>query len=170
MKRNKLPSLKTIKELLRYDPITGAFAWLVDRRGAMAGDRAGTKNPSGYLEISIKGTKYRAHRLAWLFMTGQQPPECLDHINGIKDDNRWSNLREATVSQNVINSKVSTRNKVGLKGVSLVPSQNDIWCARIRHEGKLIYLGCFSTPELAHAAYCEAACRLHGEFANSGVR
>lgn len=171
MKRKPLPSLKVLNETLSYRPATGAFVWKVARRGAKAGEAAGSIGDRGYLMISFKSFKFRAHRLAWLLVTGGHPPEHIDHINGNKLDNRWANLRAATASQNVANSVVGKHNKVGLKGVSRVPSRNkQLWCARLRHNGKIIYLGCFVTPELAHAAYCEAAVNIHGDFANSGER
>jgi hypothetical protein len=85
----------------------------------------------------------------------------VDHISGDGLDNRRENLRAATKSENVINGRLRAVNKAGLKGAS---PRNGRWVAQIRHGGKQLWLGMFDTPEAAHAAYCEASARLHGEF------
>jgi hypothetical protein len=97
-------------------------------------------------------------------MTGAWPPNDVDHINGVRDDNRWTNLRLATRAENLRNMKAKT-NKTGLKGVYLNAGR---YTARIRHNYTSHYLGRFDTPEEAHAAYRKAADALHGEFANPG--
>jgi hypothetical protein len=98
-------------------------------------------------------------------MTGVSPKNYIDHINGNRSDNRFSNLREATHAQNRANSKHT--NKIGLKGVGLIkwiPEGKRRWRAQITHNKKVIHLGCFHTKEEAHLAYCDAAKKLHGEF------
>lgn len=89
---------EVLKSLLYYDPETGIFVWLVTRQRSPAGKEAGGYDEKGYRRICVNGTKVRAHRLAWLYMTGEWPEDQLDHINGLKDDNRFVNLREATNS------------------------------------------------------------------------
>lgn len=93
--------------------------------------------------------------------------EIVDHVNGDGLDNRRSNLRLATHGQNMANSKMRSNNTSGFKGVSL-DRQSGKWRAQIQHNKKRILLGCFDDPELAHKAYCEAAIKYHGEFANNG--
>ena len=90
-----------LKSILSYDPETGLFTWLVQKGArALVGSIAGTIRNNGYLKINIDKQLYYAHRLAHLYMTGEWPKNHIDHINGIKNDNHWCNLREATYSQN----------------------------------------------------------------------
>lgn len=126
-----------------------------------AGKQGGSQSRSGYLDVHL-GRKIRVHRIIWAMHSGAWPIAFLDHINGDKTDNRVANLREATRSQNGANVGVARRNKVGLKGVS--PHHNR-FRAQIKTRDKVILLGIFDTPELAHAAYAAAAIHHHGEFA-----
>ncbi len=151
------------REVLRYEPFTGVFTRAVWPR---AGQPTGAKHSAGYTQLSIDGKLYRAHRVAWLYVTGRWPTELIDHINGVKDDNRLSNLREATESQNHHNARVRRHNRIGLKGVQQVGSRS--FSARITVAGKFRYIGTFSSPEAAHMAYCNAATRHFGSFANEG--
>jgi hypothetical protein len=166
-KAKPLPSVELIKTLLEYSPETGIFYWK-DNRGAKGckGKQAGTLS-RGYINIHINGKDFRAHRLAWLFVTEEDPAEKqIDHINGNKSDNRFVNLRLATNSQNACNRSTSKRNKSGFKGVSY-SRKNEAWKADARIDGIAHHLGYFATPELAHLAYCEAIKKLHGEFARA---
>jgi len=156
-----------LKELLRYDPLTGTFTWLVQRSShTPVGRIAGSPEQSGYIQICIHGKKYKAHRLAFLWMTGSIPAE-VDHVNGQKADNSWSNLRPANRWENNQNVRLSKTSKTGFKGVSW-HKQRQKFAAKIQFRGKREYLGHYDTPEDAFAAYCAAAKRLHGEFANCG--
>lgn len=156
-----------LKELLHYDPDTGVFTWLQPGKRRLVGFTAGTVNSRGYLYISIGGKQYRAHRLAWLYMTGEVPENEIDHRNGIGTDNRFANLRKATRSQNKANSATYKSNSSGCKGVGFDKATGR-WKARVQVNGKRISLGYFDSPESAYAAYCEAATKFHGEFANMG--
>jgi len=98
-------------------------------------------------------------------MTGEWPKEEIDHINRIKDDNRWDNLREASRIDQMHNVGRLSTNTSGLKGVSWCRTTKR-WQAHIKAAGKNYRLGRFDTPQLAHAAYCEAADRLHGIFSS----
>lgn len=155
-----------LQRLFHYEPDTGHFIRKITMAGnAKAGAIAGTKAVRGGIIIRMFGNKdFRAHRLAWLYMTGELPPVGMeiDHINGNPEDNRWCNLRLATSGQNKHNSGVRKNNTHGFKGVSHVRGR---WMASIRLNWKRHYLGCFATPEEAAEAYAKAARELHGEFA-----
>jgi hypothetical protein len=153
-----------LRELLAYDPTSGGFAWRVDRGGlAKAGQIAGSRNGIGYVNIRVDGRDYSAHRLAWLHVTGAWPAGQIDHINGVRDDNRIANLREATNAQNQWN-RAHQGSVSGFKGVKWCKIQRK-WRAELRKDGRKIHLGRFATVEEAHAAYCAAADEHFGEFA-----
>ena len=145
-----------LRALLAYDPATGAFHWRVGRRvraGALAGMVRKKKRP--YRDIKVDGVNYCASRLAWLYMTGEWPPDFVDHENGDSLDDRWGNLRAATRSQNGRNSRVRQSNKLGVKGVRKV--ENGRYAASIGVEEKRVWLGTFDTIEEARSAYAAAA-------------
>lgn len=170
-KRSILPSKAEINALLLYNPDTGIFTWKVSPNSNVpAGRVAGTKRGAGYWAIRMNGGAYQAHRLAWVVMTGEPPSHDIDHINGIRDDNRWANLRSATMSQNCANSTKQRNNCTGYKGVSTLTHSPNRWQAQIHINGKNNYLGIFTSPELAHEAYMKAAREAHGEFATDGNR
>ena len=156
-----------LKEFLHYDPETGIFTWLKTVSRSCIGQIAGTIVPKGYRRIGLNKKPYAAHRLAFFYMIGSFPPDQIDHINGIKDDNRWVNLREATCYQNMHNQGKQIINKSGYKGV-FWHKRDKKWHAKINHMNRKIYLGGFDTPEIAHKAYIAAATKLHREFANFG--
>ena len=150
--------------LFIYDRATGILYWRVNRGArARAGDEAGTLRADGYRIVKIGYKLYYAHRIIWCMEMGHWPEHEIDHINGVKDDNRWSNLREATRSQNGRNSKTPKTNTSGYKGVSWY-KQKGKYRAKIKHNGKPIHLGYFDTAEAASRAYQRAARKYHGEF------
>ena len=159
-----LPSQARLKELLDYDPQAGVLVWKINRRGLVAGQLAGVSNTrTKYLVVGVDYESYVAHRIIWMWMTGEDPGDLeVDHIDHDRLNNRWTNLRLATVNQN--RSNVAARNKTGLpKGV--FPNGQRSFMARIRKDGEVYYLGSFETAEEAHQAYCEASEALHGNFA-----
>lgn len=91
--KNKLTQ-KRLKKLLYYNPDTGIFTWKINSRRSLKDAPAGNLHPSGYIRIGIDSKEYRAHRLAFLYMEGYIPENDVDHINRVRDDNRWKNLRE----------------------------------------------------------------------------
>ena len=155
-----------LHQLFFYDTATGLF-WRYKGTGGTRTDvPAGACNQGGYVQIKIDGRTYSASHLAWLYVHGCWPKEELDHRQGVRHDNRVEKLREATHAQNVKNKHKSKRLTPGLKGTTRWYNK---WMAQIAVDGKKVYLGLFKTPEEAHAAYCEAARRYHGEFWNPGV-
>ena len=130
------------------------------------GDIAGRLNSRGYIHIGINNKYYQAHRLVWVYHNADIPFGLeIDHINGVKNDNRISNLRLATRSENACNTVKRKDNTSGYKGVSFYKYSNK-WEARIIINGKQIYLGNFDTAELASEAYKSAADKHHKQFAN----
>jgi hypothetical protein len=106
-----------LKEILEYQPETGLFFWKKGIQGIIKGSKAGHLSKDGYVDIRIKNRLYPAHRLAWLMMTGNWPDDFIDHINRIKSDNRFVNLREATKAENAQNTNIQSNNTSGYKGV-----------------------------------------------------
>lgn len=158
---------KRLKEVLCYDAETGEWRWRSPPgRKMKAGDLAGTTVEGGYIGIRYDGRRYLAHRLAWVFMTGQQPPAFIDHKDRNPTNCRWDNLRAATQTQNNGNSCRPRHNRSGIKGVSWAPHTNG-WVARIKRNGKLKHLGVFCTSNEAQAAYAAAAREHFGEFART---
>ena len=151
-----------LKEQLHYNPDTGIFTRLIFRCNRhRAGTKVGSFSNKGYLRIELNNKGYQAHRLAWLYMTGEMPELHVDHINQVKDDNRWCNLRLATNSQNKMNSKIRPDNSTGFKGVYKAGSK---FMAQARVNGVLHHLGTFNTSEIASMAYKKFAEKIHGEF------
>jgi hypothetical protein len=149
-----------LKSLLNYDPDTGEFTWLVTRGKATVGANAGAVNTHGYLQMCINQKLYRCHRLAWLYVYGEFPEKGIDHINGIKTDNRISNLRQANQAENMQNMSICKSNKSGFLGVYFDKDRKK-YRARIGIARKEKYLGLYDTAELAFEAYKEAKRKLH---------
>jgi hypothetical protein len=151
--------LRRAAELLSYDPKTGEFRWKFDQHKRKKDGLAGTPNSDGYLQITIDGKKYRAHRLAWLFMNGEWPTHDVDHIDGNVTNNRIANLRIATRSENNQNlKKAKSNNKLGILGVI---AHQGRFMAKIKADGKIRFLGYFDDPHVAHEAYLKAKRELH---------
>ena len=158
-KYKPLPSQKRLRELFNYDEHTGVFTWKqVNSNRVKPGSKAGWQTDAGYIEISVDSIRYRAHRLAWMYVYGDDPGELqVDHRNHKRTDNRLSNLRVATNQQNCFNQKES-------KGFYYREDCKK-WQTQIRINGVQTYLGLFDCPLLARLAY-EDACKEHrGEFA-----
>lgn len=175
-----LPTPEQLRELLRYEPDTGKLFWRQRPREMFNSDRSAatwnkrfagqqafaTKHRRGYLCGVVSYEKVLAHRAAWALHHGEWPAEQIDHVNGIKTDNRIANLRAATHAENLHNMRAHTGNPSKLKGVTFDKARGR-WMARIMTDRKELNLGRFDTPEEAHAAYCAAAQKHHGEFAKT---
>ncbi len=150
------------QEVLDYNQETGVFTWRVTTSPrSMAGALAGGITAKGYVSMQIDGHKYYAHRLAWLIVTGSWPSDQIDHISGVRSDNRFANLREATHSINMQNQRGPREdNTSGFLGVSFDAHRN-VFCAFITSKGKQKYLGQFFDPIEAHQAYLTAKRQLH---------
>lgn len=149
-----------LRELLHYDPETGVFTRAVRAGHAAAGSLAGCLDCHGYIRIKVAGDYFRAHRLAWLYVHGAWPAGFIDHVNGVRNDNRMLNIRCGTNAQNLQNLKSSRRGKNG--GYPLgVYKQKNRFKAVIQRNGKSLFVGSFLTPEAAHAAYVAEKRRLH---------
>lgn len=153
-----------LKELLHYDPETGHFTRRVTRGGKVAGSRAGKLNTSGHRQIRIDGRVYLAHRLAFLYVLGSFPADCVDHVNQVKDDNRWCNLRPATRQQNQGNKGLQRNNSSGHRGVSW-DKRHGKWVAQGGRSKGRIHLGRFDSLEEAAAAAQSWRNQTYGEFA-----
>lgn len=164
MKSDRL-SRERLLEYLSYDPESGIFNWKVSvgRYGRIkAGTVAGTKGKhgQGYIEIHFDGHLHKAHRLAWLYMTGEWPKREIDHINRIRSDNRWCNLREATLQQNLQNKTTYKSNTSGFPGVTW-HKRIKKWQARIGKGTKRVHLGYWDDVKDAANAYSKAKMTIH---------
>lgn len=160
-------SRQRLLELFHYDHETGNLVRKIGRSGPKArrGDIAGRITDKGYVRVYVDGSPYSAHRLIWIMHHGVGVEE-IDHINGIKSDNRIENLRSVTRSQNRMNVGAYSSSKSGVRGVSWSKANNR-WKAQIQKDGRKIGIGYFLTVEEAKIAYDEAASKYHGEYARA---
>ena len=154
-----------LRELLDYDPETGIFTYKTKRGIQLPGSIAGSKMVRGNWSIGLECRRHSAHRLAWLYMTGKWPTLEIDHIDNNPLNNSWANLREVTSGQNSQNLRAPRKdNRSGYLGVYRHGKNkrgDDVWRSRIQVEGKVVHLGLFPSPELAHEAYVAAKRTLH---------
>lgn len=153
------PSIQELRRLFAYDGTTGALTRRVSTaRNVKAGDAVGTLM-HGYLYARVEGRMQAVHRIVWAMVSGEWPQAMVDHIDGDRANNRFSNLRLADASLNGQNQRRAHRqNKTGLLGVGVV---SGAFTAQIKHDGRKVHLGRFASAEDAHAAYLEAKRRLH---------
>jgi hypothetical protein len=153
-----LPSQERLQELFSYDPKTGELTRKIQTRSyTKVGERVGGIDAKGYRSVSVEGISYREHRVIWMLVTGEDPRTLtVDHINRIRDDNRWANLRLATGTQQQRNHKLQSRNTSGIKGVSWIRSTGK-WQVTTREQGRSKNLGSFTT------IFEAAACRISYE-------
>ena len=159
---SKTLTQERLKKLLHYDPETGIFIRLVKTSFIKIGDIAGYHS-HGYITFSVDGKEYLAHRLSFLYMEGYFPENDVDHINRIRDDNRWCNLRHVTHKCNLRNCSLSKNNKSGINGVSWSKAANK-WESCIKVDGEKKYLGIFET--LKEAAQVRWKAEVKYDFPN----
>jgi hypothetical protein len=155
-------TVKYVRSQLSYDPLTGAFSWRKSGKGRKSTCAGFMTNE--YMTIGIDGDQYYAHRLAWFYVHGEWPARAIDHVNGIKTDNRLANLRLATSGQNALNTPLRSTNTSGVKGVHWRPNKQK-WQARITVDGKKLHLGYFASMDDASAARRAAAARHFSDYA-----
>ena len=145
-----------LQEQFYYNKDTGLFTCIKTKR------TTSTKtNTDGYNHIYVNNKLYKNHRLVWLYVYGYFPKNCIDHINGIRNDNRLCNLREATKQQNSHNQKNKhSHNTTGFMGVDFHKASKK-FRARLRLNTKEIHLGLFDTPQIAYEKYIEAKRKYH---------
>jgi hypothetical protein len=158
---------KRLKEVLSYNPPTGVFRWKISRSGVKKGDVAGGQMQTGYRLIGIDGERYLAHRLVWIYVYGHFPFE-IDHIDGDKMNNSFSNLRDVTRVENSRNRRIKKGNKSGSTGVSW-DKVNRKWRATIKVDYKQKNIGRFLSIEEAMLAR-KAAEAEYGFHINHGMR
>lgn len=157
----KTLSVARLRELLSYDPETGVFTRKTKiRRTLDVGSIAGVKNEEGYIILKVDGSAFKAHRLALAYVEGVFPSGQVDHVNGVKWDNRICNLRHADNGENQQNRKLLSKNTSGRTGVYLV-AESGKWRAIISINKKRIDLGRFRTVEEASEAYLTAKKSVH---------
>lgn len=156
MREKSWLTVDEVRSRLDYEPHTGRLVWKKCRNSLRIGTEARCLDVGGYVQVNIAGTLCKGHRLAWLIHHGEWPRGDIDHINGVRNDNRIANLRVVTNALNCQNKR-STKNKTGLMGVHLHRGYR----AKIQVNRKQIHLGRFDTPEEAHEAYIQAKRRLH---------
>jgi hypothetical protein len=153
-------SFKELREVLEYQPDTGLFYWIGNPPNRTKNSRLAGTETGGYIQIQINYKIYRAHRLAWLYMTGSFPVLEIDHINGNPSDNRWLNLREVDSVTNKQNRHIARSDcKSGLIGAHFHKKHG--WRSSIKVDGKYINLGYFPDAESAHQAYLKKKREVH---------
>jgi hypothetical protein len=152
-----MTDIEYFRQMLAYDPETGSITWRQSRKGRrMANGQAGTRARCGtvwYRVIVIDGRAVLAHRLAWALHYGRWPLQDIDHINGVGEDNRITNLREATKSQNSYNRPAKGYTK----------KARGRYVALCVVDKRQRYLGSFATEEEARAAYLQARAQMVGD-------
>lgn len=157
-----------LKDFMDYNPDTGIFTWKKYRcQTAIAGQQVNCKDQKGYVIFGWKRHYYRAHHVAWWWVTGKMPQGEIDHVNNVRHDNRFINLREASSTQNNHNRLRPITNTRGVKGVNWHKHQGK-WVARITVNGARISLGYYHSLEMAEQAMRDAREFYHGEFCNHG--
>lgn len=175
MATKPLPDQAYLRECFDYHPLTGALVWRERPahhfplglthaiQNKSKGKQAACRDKDGYLRVRVGGATVGVHRVIWKWMTGEEPPEQIDHHNNVCGDNRWDNLRAADQLTNGMNQQRRKARSLP-KGVS---RQGSKFRARIRMVRRQYWLGSYETPEEAHVAYREAAVKHRGEWANT---
>lgn len=156
-------SVERIHELFLVDVDSGTFLRKESRGPSKKGSVAGCLAGAGYRYLMVDKKLYLEHRLVWFVAHGRWPESCIDHVNGVRHDNRIQNLREATVAENLKNTSKPKTNTSGFKGVSFEKAAGK-WSAKARVDGSHHHLGYFHSAEEASTAYQRFARVAHGQF------
>jgi hypothetical protein len=162
----KILPIEQLQRLFRYDPDTGHLHWVAIGKGRIKKKPAGTIVKAGYIGVMIDGKRHYVHRIAWALHHGKHPDDQLDHINGIKTDNRICNLREATNTQNGKNIKLKSNNKTGHPGVHF---KANAWAVSIKVNHRQIYLGRYKEKQQAIDARSNAEKLYYGEWTRNKI-
>lgn len=155
--------IERCNQLYHYNPESGQLIRKINSSNAKAGAVVGCLNKAdGYLKVTVFNKRYQAHRIIYLMMTGTLPDE-IDHINGVRNDNRWCNLRVACRIDNARNTTKPKTNTSGHKGVTW-RKRDRKWCAQIQVNGKGVFLGNFEDIEIAALVASEARDKYFGQF------
>lgn len=163
-----LPSLERLNYLFVYCPDDGIIRWKNPTSNRIkAGSIAGKTGPRQYLTIGVDKERFLVHRIVFKMMTGHDPQESVDHINGDTSDNRWLNLRDCTQQQNTYNARIRKDNITGCKNV--YRTHSGTFQVKLNFDRKLKCIGTFDNLELASLVAEEARNKYHGTFSNNGV-
>lgn len=154
---------RELQEELSYNPDTGDFFWIKPKSGRCLTKPAGTKNPKGYITINLGGVYWLAHRLAFVYMQDEFPPEYVDHIDGNPSNNSWNNLRPCSAQENSRNKKRKYDSFTGIKGVTFNPV-NNTWEVQIKVGELYKRFGPFFSYQKACQVYDEQASKAFGDF------
>ena len=156
------------RPLEMFKSVGAAKTWNTRYAGKDAGTIVGHKSGkyTQYINVIVRPNVYKAHRVIWLMQTGEWPEGHIDHIDGNGLNNAWSNLREATTSQNAMNQKVRSDSTSGIKGVSY-DKRRDMWYVYIDVNKKRKHLGRYETMQEAANVRAAAEAQYHGEYARS---
>lgn len=163
MDKQDVITAQELQQIVEYFPESGIFLWKVTKGNYVkAGKEFGSWDLYGYKTVRINRKSYKLHRLAWLYVYGKMPENDIDHINGIRHDNRISNLRDVTRRTNLENQTILKRQK---KHTTLIGAYFDVrkntYYSRISIKNKSIHLGTFKTEQQAHDAYVAAKRKFH---------
>jgi len=153
-----------VRKLFDYSPDTGELRWKVSKPGRQrAGNIAGKQNIRGYRDVGINNIRYRAHRVIWLYVTGAWPTGQIDHINGVRNDNRFANLRDVTHAQNQQNLRGPRRpSESGYLGVSWIKNDGIFcWQAVVSVNKRNFRSEPYLLPSEAYDAYLKMKRELH---------
>ena len=145
-------TIERLRYLVKYSKTTGVLTSAVDRHLCPVGKILGYPTSTGYRRVVLDYEEYLIHRLAWFYVTGAWPAQHIDHIDGVRDNNRWRNLRDVSCLANSQNKR-----GVGVTQYGRSPG----FIARIGHDNRVHYLGTYPTKEAAQLAYLRAKKRLH---------
>lgn len=152
---------REVSETVSYDPLTGEFRWLRTHSRYVAGEVAGRKAAKGYRGLTLNKVPVLCHRLAWFIMTGAWPPQDVDHENGNRSDNRFSNLRPGSRGFNMQNLRRAHVDSESQLLGAYFDKRRGTWYSKIAKEGRTLHMGPFGNAVEANAAYLRVKRQIH---------